>query len=81
MRRKLTVCEILQTTLIFTFEEKARRAIADGADVEEISNLPVRERIGRFKAVPYADYKAEADSINAEMTAQLNKLAALALQK
>ncbi|MCQ2430579.1 MAG: V-type ATP synthase subunit A [Clostridia bacterium] len=67
--------------LVFAFEDKARRAIADGADVEDIANLPVRERIGRFKAVPYADYKAEADSINAEMTAQLNKLAALALQK
>ncbi len=60
--------------LIFAFEDKARRAIADGADVEEISNLPVRERIGRFKAVPYARYKQEAESITADMSAELGRL-------
>ncbi|MBQ9150735.1 MAG: V-type ATP synthase subunit A, partial [Clostridia bacterium] len=60
--------------LVFAFEDKARRAIADGADIEKLSNLPVRERIGRFKAVPYAEYKAEAEKITAEMTEQLDKL-------
>ncbi len=60
--------------LVFAFEDKARRAIADGADIEKLSNLPVRERIGRFKAVPYATYKAEAEKITAEMTEQLDKL-------
>ena len=60
--------------LIFAFEDKARRAIADGADVEEIANLPVRERIGRFKAVPYARFKQEAESITADMTAELGRL-------
>ena len=60
--------------LVFSFEDKARRAIADGADIEKLSNLPVRERIGRFKAVPYATFKTEADKINAEMTEQLDKL-------
>ena len=60
--------------LIFEFEDKARRAIADGADIEKLSNLPVRERIGRFKAVPYATFKAEAEKIAAEMTAQMDKL-------
>ena len=60
--------------LVFAFEDKARRAIADGADIEKLSNLPVRERIGRFKAVPYATFKAEAEKITAEMTEQLDKL-------
>ncbi|MBQ3507498.1 MAG: V-type ATP synthase subunit A [Clostridia bacterium] len=60
--------------LVFAFEDKARRAIADGADIEKLSNLPVRERIGRFKAVPYATYKAEAEKITAEMTEQLDEL-------
>ena len=60
--------------LVFAFEDKARRAIADGADIEKLSNLPVRERIGRFKAVPYADYKAEVEKITAEMTEQLDAL-------
>ena len=60
--------------LVFTFEDKARRAISEGADIEKLSNLPVRERIGRFKAVPYADYKTEAEKITAEMTEQLDQL-------
>ena len=60
--------------LVFAFEDKARRAIEDGADIEKLSVLPVRERIGRFKAVPYADFAAEAHKITAEMTEQLDKL-------
>ena len=56
--------------LIFAFEDKARRAVADGADVEDVSNLPVRERIGRFKAVPSASCRAEADAVTAAMTAE-----------
>ena len=60
--------------LVFAFEDKARRAIEDGADIEKLSVLPVRERIGRFKAVPYATYKAEVEKITAEMTEQLDEL-------
>ena len=66
--------------LIFAFEDKARRAVADGADIEDVANLPVREQIGRFKAVPYAEYKEEAARVTAEMTAELNKLVAAAKQ-
>ena len=66
--------------LVFAFEDKARRAIADGADVEAVSNLPVREDIGRFKAVPYAEYKAAAERIQAEMTEQLSGLVSAARQ-
>ena len=66
--------------LVFAFEDKARRAIADGADIEKLSNLPVRERIGRFKAVPYADYKTEVGKITAEMTEQLDELVQAAKQ-
>ena len=60
--------------LVFAFEDKARRAIAEGANIDKLAELPVRERIGRFKAVPYADYKTEAEKITAEMTEQLNRL-------
>ena len=51
---------------------------ADGADVEDVSNLPVRERIGRFKAVPSASCRAEADAVTAAMTAELDGLVARA---
>jgi V/A-type H+-transporting ATPase subunit A len=61
-------------TLVFDFEQKAAAAVAAGADIEEISNLPVREQIGRFKAVPYADYRAESEKIKQEISRQLDAL-------
>ncbi|MBQ8140317.1 MAG: V-type ATP synthase subunit A [Clostridia bacterium] len=62
--------------LIFSFEAKARKAIAAGADVQSISELPVREKLGRAKAVPYDRYKTEYAKIDAEMTEQLDFLVA-----
>lgn len=62
--------------LIFAFGDKASAAIGAGADVQAISELPVREKIGRAKAVPYAVYKTEYAKIEAELDAQLNALTA-----
>ena len=61
-------------TLVFDFEQKATAAVAAGADIEEVANLPVREQIGRFKAVPYADYRAESEKIKQEISRQLDAL-------
>ncbi len=72
--------QMLMMELVFAFEDKARRAIAVGADIEKLSTLPVRERIGRFKAVPEDGCRAEADSIIAELTAALDELCAAAAQ-
>ncbi len=60
--------------LVFTFEDKARAAVGEGVDVEDISNLPVRERIGRFKAVPYKTYKTELEAVKEQINAELNQL-------
>lgn len=62
--------------LIFSFADKAEKAIAAGVDVQKIAELPVRERIGRAKAVPTDRYKAEFADIEREMTEQLDALAA-----
>ena len=62
--------------LIFSFGEKAERAIAAGADIEKISTLPVRERIGRAKAVPYEDYKKAYAQIDEQITRELDALKA-----
>lgn len=63
--------------LVFAFEEKAGRAIENGADIDEVSEIPVREAIGRFKAVPYAQYKNEyariIDQLDTELLALTNK--------
>ena len=60
--------------LIFSFGQKAEKAIAAGADIEKISNLPVRERIGRAKSVPYAEYKKVYAEIDEEITKELDSL-------
>ena len=60
--------------LVFYFEDKAKAAVGEGVDVEDISNLPVRERVGRFKAVPYATYKTELESVKEQINTELNQL-------
>ena len=62
--------------LIFSFGDKAAKAIAVGADIEKISTLPVRERIGRAKSVPYAEYKKAYAAIDDEITRELDALKA-----
>ena len=62
--------------LIFSFGDKATKAIAVGADIEKISTLPVREQIGRAKAVPYAEYKKTYAAIDEEITGELDALKA-----
>ena len=60
--------------LIFSFEDRARKAVAEGADIEKLVSLPVRERIGRAKSVPYATYKADYEKIENEMAEQIAEL-------
>ncbi len=62
--------------LIFSFGDKAEKAISAGADIEKISSLPVRERIGRAKAVPYAEYKKVYADIDEQITRELDALKA-----
>ncbi|MBR3863287.1 MAG: V-type ATP synthase subunit A, partial [Clostridia bacterium] len=60
--------------LVFSFDKKARLAIERGADVADIAALPVRERIGRAKAVPMRDYTAAYAEIEAQIDAELSAL-------
>ena len=60
--------------LIFSFDKKARRAIEQGADVQAISQMAVRERIGRAKSVAFEDYKAEFEAIDNAIDEELATL-------
>ncbi len=62
--------------MIFTYEDRARRAIEAGADIEEICALPVHERIGRAKTVANDNYQNEFKAIKADIVAQLDQLIA-----
>ncbi len=52
--------------LIFSFWDKASKAIEAGANIDKIAALPIREKIGRAKAVPYSEYKKAYAEIEAE---------------
>ena len=67
-------CGILE--MIFTYEDRARRAIEAGADIEDICSLPVHERIARAKTVPNDNYQNEFKAIKADIAAQIDKLIA-----
>ncbi len=60
--------------LILFFNDKAVETVAKGADVEEVSGLPVREKIGRFKYVPEEKTDTEFKKISVEISSELNQL-------
>ena len=60
--------------LILNFNDKAIDTISKGADVEEVSGLPVREKIGRFKYVPEEKTDAEFERINVEISSEFSQL-------
>ncbi len=62
--------------LIFSYGEKASKAVAEGANIDKISALPVRERIGRAKTVPFADYKRVYKEIDEQLSRELDALVA-----
>ena len=67
-------CGILE--MIFNYEDRARKAIDAGADIEDICSLPVHERIARAKTVENDNYQNEFKAIKAEIAAQMDKLIA-----
>ena len=58
--------------LIFMYADLGAAAIGSGADVQKLADLPVRERVGRAKAVPYENYREEYDAIAAEIRRQID---------
>ena len=62
--------------MIFTYEDLARRAIAAGAEIEDVCNLPFHESIGRAKTVSNDAYEEEFAKIKTEIAAQLDRLVA-----
>lgn len=61
-------------SLILYFRDAAKRAIEKGADIEKISALSVRERIGRAKSITIAGYKSEFAKIKNEIDDELSAL-------
>ena len=66
--------QLYMMKLILNFNDEAAEAIKKGADIEEVSVLPVREKIGRFKYVPEADTDREFSEVSVEISAELDEL-------
>lgn len=63
--------QFLMMKLILLYYDKAAGALEFGADIENIVNLPIREKIGRFKYVSEDIVREEADSIESELVHEI----------
>ena len=60
--------------LILNFNDEAAEAIVKGADIEELSTLPVREKIGRFKYIEENRTDEEFSKLITEISAAIAEL-------
>lgn len=66
--------QLYMMKLILNFNDEAEAAIAKGADVEAVSELAVREKIGRFKYVAEENTDEEYSRLSMEISAELDRL-------
>ncbi len=62
--------------MILHYETLCRDAIAKGASVMKLFDIPAREKIGRAKSVPAEDYVKVYEEIEADMERQIEEIAA-----
>ena len=63
--------QVLMMRAILAYYDKAKEALVNGADIEMLVNLPVRERIGRYKYVPEDKVRDEFESIKALLDSEI----------
>ncbi len=63
-------------TLILKYFHDGMDALRDGADFKKLSDLPVRERIGRFKYTEEKDIQESFDNIKKQLETEISALIA-----
>ena len=63
-------------SLIFHYEDCARAAIAAGADIQKICDLPVHEQIARAKSAPNEGFAPIYDAIRVAIDREIEVLVA-----
>ena len=63
-------------SIILSYDKLCRAAIAKGAPVAKLFDIPAREKIGRAKSVPVEEYPQAYAKIQAEMEQQIEAVAA-----
>lgn len=66
--------QLYMMKLILNFNDEAANAVENGADIESVANLAVREKIGRFKYVEEEKTDAEFEKLSVEISSELNDL-------
>ncbi|MBO4391952.1 MAG: V-type ATP synthase subunit A [Clostridia bacterium] len=61
-------------TLIMNFNKKAVDALSKGADLEELINTPVRDRIAHMKDVPESDIPSEFGKVSAQIDEEIENI-------
>lgn len=64
----------LMMLLVCEFYEKSLEALNNGASIEKIVKMPVRESIGRFKYIPEDEVNSQYKAIIAELENQLDNI-------
>ncbi len=59
--------------LILQYYEKAQAALQEGADIEKLIALPVREQIGRFKYTPADQLRQAFESVSLQLERELHE--------
>ena len=65
--------QFLMMELIMAFYEESAQALADGASIRNILNMPIREKIGRFKYVLPENVDEEYEKISRELDKELQE--------
>ena len=65
--------QLYMMRLILEFHSRAGEALAAGKDIKDILNLPVRERIGRYKYTPNEDIEKVYSEIERAIITELSR--------
>jgi V/A-type H+-transporting ATPase subunit A len=63
--------QVLMMRAILSYYDKALEALNNGANIEMLVNLPVRERIGRYKYEPEDKIESEFESIESQLVNEI----------
>ena len=63
--------QVLMMRSILSYYDKANEALNKGADIEMLVNLPVRERIGRYKYVEESKIDDEFETIKSQLDSDI----------
>ncbi len=66
--------QLLMMRLVIGYYEKAREALEQGASIQGLIKMAVRERIGRYKYTKEAEIEKEYEVVSEELTKEIAKL-------